>query len=287
MTDGSDLPAVPQSFARGEFDAFLTKEAGPVVRARDDDTPVLMGQTGPRRRATTQELVALIEELNRLQVRKVRQKAGRRRTQSWGAATESLAGALLSAAMVCLLAACSFDRTSASTPSDSSSNVLHVSGSTESAEEADATGLLTKFFAAYNGHELTLLTGLVIPSISWSDCNYRLGAVVDLHGLSSVTTYLNEQFKQGDRFAVQDVVYSSETVKGQSNSSVNPAGFVAGITYASRDNKDLRALGYSAGTFKPELGTKVRFTTDPLRIEAFANGPVGGSVTACQPPRRQ
>jgi hypothetical protein len=67
MTGEPNLPEVPRSFARGEFDAFLTKEAGPVLRARVDDTPVLMGQTGPRRRATKQELVALIEELNRQQ----------------------------------------------------------------------------------------------------------------------------------------------------------------------------------------------------------------------------
>ena len=65
MTDEPDRPAAPQSFARGEFDAFLIKQAGSLVRARDDDRPVLMGQTGPRRRATNQELVALIEELNR------------------------------------------------------------------------------------------------------------------------------------------------------------------------------------------------------------------------------
>jgi hypothetical protein len=30
--------------------------------ARDDDTPVLAGQTGPRRRATRAELLALVNE---------------------------------------------------------------------------------------------------------------------------------------------------------------------------------------------------------------------------------
>jgi len=32
--------------------------------ARDDDTPVLMGQTGRPRRATKEELMAFIEEQN-------------------------------------------------------------------------------------------------------------------------------------------------------------------------------------------------------------------------------
>jgi hypothetical protein len=63
----TDPPAVPWTFTPEGFDAFLTKGDGPLVRSREDDTPVLMGQSGPRRRATTAEMVALIEELNRQQ----------------------------------------------------------------------------------------------------------------------------------------------------------------------------------------------------------------------------
>ncbi len=50
---------------RSEFASL--KEWGDWVNAycaprRADDTPVLMGQTGPRKRATREELMALIEE---------------------------------------------------------------------------------------------------------------------------------------------------------------------------------------------------------------------------------
>lgn len=42
-----------------EFDEWANTHAGP---AREDDTPVLMGQTGRPRRATREELMALVEE---------------------------------------------------------------------------------------------------------------------------------------------------------------------------------------------------------------------------------
>lgn len=42
-----------------EFSDWVNTHAAP---AREDDTPVLMGQTGPRRRATREELMALVEE---------------------------------------------------------------------------------------------------------------------------------------------------------------------------------------------------------------------------------
>lgn len=42
-----------------EFSDWMNTYAAP---AREDDTPVLMGQTGHRRRATREELMALVEE---------------------------------------------------------------------------------------------------------------------------------------------------------------------------------------------------------------------------------
>lgn len=50
---------VPTRFEQGEFNAFL--QAGSTGPARDDDSPVLMGANG--RRATPEELLALVEEL--------------------------------------------------------------------------------------------------------------------------------------------------------------------------------------------------------------------------------
>ncbi len=42
-----------------ELSEWMNVHAGP---AREDDTPVLAGQTGPRRRATREELLALVNE---------------------------------------------------------------------------------------------------------------------------------------------------------------------------------------------------------------------------------
>jgi len=42
-----------------EWGEWMNAHAGP---ARSDDTPVLAGQTGPRRRATREQLFALVEE---------------------------------------------------------------------------------------------------------------------------------------------------------------------------------------------------------------------------------
>lgn len=42
-----------------EWGDWMNAHAAP---AREDDTPVLIGQTGPRRRATHEELMALVEE---------------------------------------------------------------------------------------------------------------------------------------------------------------------------------------------------------------------------------
>lgn len=51
-------PGTSKTLAPGELNALL-KDAPP---SRDDDTPVLMGQTGPRRRATPEELRVFAEE---------------------------------------------------------------------------------------------------------------------------------------------------------------------------------------------------------------------------------
>jgi hypothetical protein len=42
-----------------EWDEWVNTHSPP---ARDDDTPVLIGQTGPRRRATYEEIMEMVEE---------------------------------------------------------------------------------------------------------------------------------------------------------------------------------------------------------------------------------
>jgi hypothetical protein len=59
MDETNGETPVPTTFARGELNAFLHEDALPT---REDDTPVLMGQTGARRRATPEELRAFAEE---------------------------------------------------------------------------------------------------------------------------------------------------------------------------------------------------------------------------------
>jgi hypothetical protein len=56
---------------------------------------------------------------------------------------------------------------------------------------------------------------------------------------------------------------------------------VAGIEYARRTSTTLQRLGFGNGIM-PKLATKVVFTADPVRIAAFANGPVGGDPHSCQ-----
>jgi hypothetical protein len=54
-----DRPKLEPRFSTWqEWDAWTNANCPP---ARSDDTPVLAGQTGPRRRATREELIAFVE----------------------------------------------------------------------------------------------------------------------------------------------------------------------------------------------------------------------------------
>jgi hypothetical protein len=75
MGEKNGASPVPRTFARGELNIFLHDGALPTC---EDDMAVLMGQTGPRRRATPKELRAFVEEEVRRQASE-RESEGSRR----------------------------------------------------------------------------------------------------------------------------------------------------------------------------------------------------------------
>ena len=138
--------------------------------------------------------------------------------------------------------------------------------------QAQEVSVTVRFIAAFNGRQLHPALALLTPGVSVSDCDYKKVQVVSADGRQEVARWLRQRFADRDRLTVARVFDENPD---------QPLG-VVGVEYSRRTSKTLRALGFPNGIV-PKLASKVGFSTKPLRIRAFANGPYGGDPNSCRP----
>jgi len=140
--------------------------------------------------------------------------------------------------------------------------------------QAQEVRLTVQFINAFNTRKLRPALAVFAPGAGVSDCDYRRVRAVQFLGKKQIAAWLRRRFTDRDHLGVARIFNENPAA---------PAGAV-GVDYRSRTNRTLRALGFPRG-IKPQLGSKVRFTLGrrPLLIEAFANGPLGGSREFCRP----
>jgi hypothetical protein len=141
------------------------------------------------------------------------------------------------------------------------------------ARQAEEVRVVTEFVDAFNRRKLTTALALFTSSpdfvkfVSASDCDYRRVVAIGFFGRSGVRTWLRQRFADRDRLTLE-TVYDENPEQ--------PVGVVL-LTYSRRTSRTLAALGFARG-IRPQLATKVVFTPrGPVRMTAFANGPLGGS----------
>jgi hypothetical protein len=144
---------------------------------------------------------------------------------------------------------------------------------TLSARQADEVSVVVRFISAFKGRHLRAALALLTPNIDISDCDYRRVVATEVRGRRQVAAWLRQRFRDRDQVKVARI---------WNENPEQPSG-VVGVDWARRTSNTLRSLGFPAG-IKPQLSAKVVFTaTEPARISRFANGPVGGSPSACRP----
>jgi hypothetical protein len=141
-----------------------------------------------------------------------------------------------------------------------------------SALQAQEASVTVQFIAAFNGRQLGRALDLLTPRASVSDCDYKNVRAVSFGGRQSVARWLRRRFADRDRLTPTRIFNENPS---------QPVG-VVGVEYGRRTSNTLRALGFAKGIV-PEGATKVVFTSKPVRIRVFANGPVGGDPDACRP----
>jgi hypothetical protein len=141
------------------------------------------------------------------------------------------------------------------------------------ARQAQEVGAAIAFVGAFNGHRLEAALRVLAPDALISDCDYRRVQVVQFSGKRGVARWLRARFADHDFLGVEAVLNENAS---------DPVGAME-IDYFVRRSRTLAQLGFPQG-ITPQLGTKVRFTLrGPVRITAFANGPLGGSSDLCRP----
>lgn len=134
--------------------------------------------------------------------------------------------------------------------------------------------LVEQFVAAFNGGDRAGVLVLMSDDPGVSDCDYATASVVDLRGRDQVSAWLDARMSEHDQLTLSSI----------SNSNPDPASAAIGVSFSRRTNDTLRRLGFVDG-LTPQVGAKIRFTGSgaELRIEEFANGPVGGPSELCRP----
>jgi hypothetical protein len=141
------------------------------------------------------------------------------------------------------------------------------------AVRARQVSTVVRMVDAYNAGRLDQLLPLLEDGVGWTDCDYKVGALVTLTGKAEVTSYLRQRFADRDQLDIGTVF----------NQNPDPASsdLTAGVEFSRRSSDTLRAMGFTAG-IKPTLVAKVIFDFTGSRIATFANGPFGGSIEACR-----
>ena len=107
-----------------------------------------------------------------------------------------------------------------------------------------------------------------------SDCDYTTATVVELRGRDQVSGWLDGRIADHDTLTTERI----------ENGNTDASSAAIGVVFSRRNSDSLRAFGFVDG-IRPQSAAKIRFigSGDDLRIEAFANGPVGGPAKLCQP----
>lgn len=141
-----------------------------------------------------------------------------------------------------------------------------------SARQAAEVTLSVRFLDAFNSRQLGLALSLVARDAEVTDCDFRTGRVVRFRGKREVERWLRLRFRDEDKMVTRRIFNENPS---------QPTGGL-GIQYRRRTSATLRQLGLARG-ITPKVVTKVIFTMrGPLRIQRFANGPLGGSSEACR-----
>jgi hypothetical protein len=120
---------------------------------------------------------------------------------------------------------------------------------------------------------LSKALALFAPNALGSDCDYRHARVVTFSGKQQISAWLRKRFADDDHLRMARVLNENAS---------QPAGVLA-VDWALRTSRTLRRRGFARGIV-PKLSAKVVFTRESRpRIRAFANGPVGGDPSFCQP----
>jgi hypothetical protein len=155
---------------------------------------------------------------------------------------------------------------------DDQPSTIYVS--TVLASDAPRVALVERFFAAFNEGDRVGVLALMSDEPGVSDCDYATASVIDLRGRDQVSAWLEARISEHDRLTVSSI----------SNSNPDPSSAAIGVSFRRRTSDTLRRLGLVDG-LTPQAGAKIRFTGSgaELRIEEFANGPVGGPSELCKP----
>jgi hypothetical protein len=141
------------------------------------------------------------------------------------------------------------------------------------ARQAEEVAIIVGFLRAYNRGHLDDALAFLDDAVQVSDCDYQAVRPVGFMGKLQATEWLRQRIADHDQLILKRIL------------NENPDDeLVAGVEYARRTSTTLQQLGFADG-ITPKSATKVVFTTDPMRIGAFANGPIGGDPSSCQATR--
>lgn len=135
--------------------------------------------------------------------------------------------------------------------------------------------LVEGFITAVNAGQVARAMNMMGESPVVSDCDYRHHRVVSYTSRVQVRSWINQQIADHNRFVLA----------AMENANPDPRSSGLAITFATRTSDSLRDLGFARG-IHPRTGAKARFEAGPQgeRIEAFANGPIGGDPAECLHP---
>lgn len=139
--------------------------------------------------------------------------------------------------------------------------------------QAEEVATAIAFVDAFNARDLNGALRVLAANAGVSDCDYAHVRAVEAQGKQAIGNWLRKRFADRDHLVVAAVLDENPD---------QPVG-VTGIEYSRRTSATLARLGFPHG-ITPTTDTKVVFArTEPVRIVSFANGPVGGPASLCEP----
>ena len=142
-------------------------------------------------------------------------------------------------------------------------------------EQALEISVLVDFIQAYNNGLLEEALVMLSEDVVVSDCDYPEVQAVEFLGKVEAEEWLRKRLEDQDRLVVSRISNENPDQSGRHTTAVG---------YARRSSETLDRLGFAEG-IEPALASKVVFSAEPVRIQRFANGPIGGDRALCLPAR--